>query len=304
MKLSVVIASMSRRDILHETVLSVLRQSWPPDEILLSVTSADDCSPQTCAHPAVRVVTGPKGLTKQRNTALDQLSPDTDIIVFFDDDIELHGDYLKNCCAAMNREPSIVAMTGKVLVDGSVGDIIGRADARKMLAEHRLVETIRDRTELYGCNMVVRANIAREVRFDERLSLYALFEDIDFAARCANRGRIVYALNCVLVHLATPAGRLSARRLGFAQVMNVYYLWRKGSLKKRHSLMFLTNMLLANVGGLVLIYKNRSRADRVNQIFGNILACLAIMRFGACPERIVLLEGDSLGANILRIIPR
>ena len=52
MWISVVIASLSRRDILHETVLSLARQSRPADEILLSVVDPEqDLKAETLSSP-------------------------------------------------------------------------------------------------------------------------------------------------------------------------------------------------------------------------------------------------------------
>jgi GT2 family glycosyltransferase len=134
--------------------------------------------------------------------------------------------------------------------------------------------------------MAVRAAIAKETLFDERLRLYALFEDMDFGIRCQRRGRVVSYRGCVAVHLAERAGRILSTQFGFAQVMNPYYLWRKGSFSNAEALNWLSRPFLGNLKGLIKPYKGRSRADRVKQIAGNCIALFAILKSGAVPEQI------------------
>ncbi len=297
MNLSVAIASTRRPQVLHDTVLSLDNQSRTPDEVILSVTGPDDYFPETASLPGIRVVTGPRGLPKQRNSAIQSIASDTAVILFLDDDVELHSEYLASCEQAFLEDPDIVALTGMVLEDGALKGEIPRATARARLVQHRLDhEPVRDGF-LYGCNMAVRAGVAREVGFDERLSLYALLEDFDFGARCSRVGRVGFCPAAVMIHLATNAGRISVKRLGFAQVMNVYYLWRKGSLSNQSCVLMLRSYLLANLGGLVVVYKSRSRSERLRMLYGNLLACADIVRFGACPERILALEADRSGAT-------
>ena len=73
-----------------------------------------------------RVVTGTRGLAAQRNAGLDALD-DADVVAFFDDDAVLRPDYLANALRFLDRHPDVVALTGRVLLDGATtGEVAGR----------------------------------------------------------------------------------------------------------------------------------------------------------------------------------
>ena len=288
MKVTAAIASANRPSCLHKTVVSLLEQIRPADEILISVAAPEDCSSETRDLPGVRVVEGPKGSACQRNTALKHLQPDTDLILFLDDDIELSARYIQNCIAFMETHQEVAAMSGNVIADGShINAVISREKARSLIHAHATDDhSVNERLGLYGCNMAVRAGIAKEVLFDDRMRLYALFEDTDFGIRCRSKGRVVSYHGCIAVHLAEKSGRVSHRRFGFAQVMNVYYLWKKGTLSHKEAAIFFRNVLLGNIKGLLVPYKGRSRAERLTQMSGNVAAFATIFRSGAAPEKI------------------
>jgi GT2 family glycosyltransferase len=288
LKVTAVIASANRPSCLHKTVVSLLEQRRPADEILISVASTEDCSSETRVFPGVRLIEGPKGSACQRNTALKNLQPDTGLVLFLDDDIELRSDYIQNCIAFMEANPDVAAMSGKVIADGShINAVISREEARNLIRTHETHDhSVHERLGLYGCNMVVLASVAKEILFDDRMKLYALFEDTDFGIRCRTKGRVVSYHGCIAVHLAEKSGRVSHRRFGFAQVMNVYYLWKKGTLSHKEAAVFFRNVLLGNVKGLLVPYKGRSRAERLTQMSGNVAAFATIFRSGAAPEKI------------------
>ena len=86
---SVVIASMGRRAVLHETVKSILAQSSNPREIILALPSLEHVDPRTMVLPSVRVILSPPGSCRQRNEGIAAVGQGSDYIAFFDDDVEL-----------------------------------------------------------------------------------------------------------------------------------------------------------------------------------------------------------------------
>jgi GT2 family glycosyltransferase len=158
----------------------------------------------------------------------------------------------------------------------------------------RLVESFRDdssgsfwhRSGLYGCDMIVRRSAAAQTLFDTRLRYYALYEDLDFGARCARLGFLAGFTGCQIVHLATRTSKFSARRNGYAHVMNGFYLWRKGSQSALSFLRTTVKGFTANICGMIVIRRGISRAQRRNRLWGNILAFRDIMIHGARPELI------------------
>ena len=290
MRISVVIASLSRRDILHETVLSVARQSRPADEILLSVVDPEqDLKAETLKVPGVRIVIGPLGSSFQRNTGIASVHPDCDLISFLDDDVELHPNYLRNGCGFMEHHPEIVAISdGGMIANGTPNGELSRSEAIRLVESSREDSSGRYqlRSGLYGCDMIVRRSAAEQTLFDTRMLYYALYEDLDFGARCARLGLLAGFTGCQIVHLATRTSKFPARRYGYAHVMNGFYLWRKGSQSALSFLRATMKGFVANACGMIVIRRGISRAQRRERLWGNILGLRDIMIHGAKPEQI------------------
>jgi GT2 family glycosyltransferase len=287
-RMTVAIASADRPRVLHETVAGLMGQSVRADEILLCIASSGDCLPETAQLPTVRVIVGPRGLTLQRNCVLDAIGEAGGILVFLDDDVEPDTLYLQNALRFMESNPHIAAFSGFLIADGSAAGEIAREQAKKLIAEFSTppADDVTERIGLYGCNMVMRAALAQAVRFDERLRFYALFEDVDFGERMKKHGRVVSFGACRLVHLAVRSGKISARRMGYAQIANPIYLLRKGSVPQSYLQRGLRNMILGNLAGLLIVRRGKSRIQRLGQLTGNLRAVLDLIRYGAHPERI------------------
>ena len=220
---SVIIASTGRRDILGETVRAVLKQTRPPDEVIVAIVGPDDFDPSLLCEDRVRVVHSPGGLTRQLNTAVAGLDARCRTVTIFDDDVEPADNYLDRVVDCFRQHPEMALFDGWVLQDGQ----ISREDARKLLAAARNNRSRRllAAKQAYGCNMNVRRAVLEKVRFDERLPQYAWNFDLDFSRRVRGLGCAV-ARNpeCRLVHLASGVGRLSEQRFGYSQVVNPVYI--------------------------------------------------------------------------------
>ncbi len=287
MWISVVIPSLGRRNVLHETVLSLDRQSRKADEILLSVVDPEqDVLPETLEIEGVRLVSGRKGLTCQRNTAINSVHPECELICFFDDDVELQPNYLGNCCQFMSEHPEVVGMSGEFIANGAATGEISRREALRMVQScAEPVGEVRSRVGLYGCNMSVRRSIAQTLQFDERLRNYSLYEDLDFGLRCAERGPVVTALRCQLVHLHTQVSRVSTKPFGYACIMNPFYLWRKGTLSIWRFVYMTIISLVANAVGIIVVRHGIMRKMRCEMLIGSMLGFRDICIYGAVPER-------------------
>jgi GT2 family glycosyltransferase len=290
MWISVVIASTNRRDILHETVLSLTRQSRQADEILLSVVDpGQDLKAETLRMQGVCFVAGPLGLTFQRNTGVASVHRDCDLINFLDDDVELHPNYLRNGCEFMVQHPEVVGISdGGMIANGASTGELSRSEAIRLVKSSQEDTSGRfwPRYGLYGCDMMVRRGVAEKTPFDTRLRYYALYEDLDFSARCGRLGLLAGVAGCQIVHLATRTSKCFARQYGYSHVMNGYYLWRKGSQSVLSFLRTTTKGLIANVCGLVVVRRGISRVQRFGRLWGNLLGFRDIVIYGAQPERI------------------
>jgi hypothetical protein len=231
------------------------------------------------------IALGPAGLARQRNRVLANLPPDSEFVVFFDDDFWPRRDWLGVVVEAFRRDPALACVTGNVVADGILGPGLSYAAAQRavdgdpsVLPQWRI-----DGYSPYGCNMAFRRSAVEELRFDERLVLYGWLEDLDFGARVARRrGRLVKLGAAIGAHLGVKGGRVSGRRLGYSQIMNPFYMRRKGTLSARGALRRVLRNVCANA---VKSLWPEPYVDRRGRLVGNFIA-VGDLALGRCtPER-------------------
>ena len=300
MNVSVIICSVNRAAILHDTVLSLTKQSHKPAEILIVSPDEQHVLPTTLELAGVRFVSGPLGLPAQRNAGLDQISAECDLIAFFDDDIELASSYLEEMALLFAGRQEILIASGRLLHDGGRGTIITREQA-SVLCEHYEQNkklgpgTYIPKTSAYGCNMMVRRSAAENVRFDEGLPLYAWLEDRDYSHRLTRQKHPpVEFSGAVAVHLGSRSGRIGGVRMGFSTIVNPLYLWKKN---RAFSLPYIfaqywSRCLIGNVLGLLT---RDSEYDRAGLLKGNFLGLLHLLSGKCDPAHILKLDGNSVG---------
>lgn len=244
MRFSVIIPTLGRPDALKQTLRSVAACSPPPLEVLVV-----DGDPARSAAPSVdELGDGPvtmlhihsaPGLTRQRNEGMSHASGD--VVVFFDDDVTVDADVFAELAKAYS-DPGVIGATGRV-VEARSDRIVGKhSRIRHFLPgggregaftrygyPRRIVDvdTARDTELMHGSFMSARADVARDVAFDEQLAGYAIAEDEDFSFRLSRRGRIRYVQSAVIEHLKTGHGARDARAFGRQLVVNRAYLFRK-----------------------------------------------------------------------------
>ena len=298
-RVAAVIASKGRPDVLRETIASLAGLGPSVWRLYLSVTDAAQDLPAVIPETPfpVEVVTRGRGLTSQRNAALDAIGADCAYVAFFDDDVEIHPSYLDNATAFLDRHPDTVAISGEMIADGGVS----RAEAQTLVAQttwHRRDPAFRHTGKhhiLYGCNMVIRNASLQVERFDEALPLYSYAEDYEISIRLMRRGHVGRLANCVGVHLRAQTSRVSAKRLGYAHVANNWYFIKIGSCHlsfPRNYLRFgvtilakpLATQLAAMVGHRV---GYRTDGDPAGYVAGSLLALADIVRRRSTPGRIL-----------------
>jgi GT2 family glycosyltransferase len=294
-RLAVVICSVGRPDCLAEIAPLLARQSRPADRLLYVVTQPSDASidPETFVGTPTRVETliAPKGLPRQRNRGLDAVTDDCDLVLFLDDDFVPSRHAFAGLVAAFQDWPEIGGMTGHLIADGINRSGISTDEAKRLVdaydaarapdAPARILRT--GLAGLYGCNMAYRINAIGGTRFDERLPLYAWQEDIDFAARI-DGGRILTDAFAG-VHRGIKSGRETAgRRLGYSQIANPFYLWRKGTMSAKFALRLTLRNVVANH---LKAARPEPWIDRRARARGNRLALAEILRGRSAPERIL-----------------
>src|SRR6185437_10663746 len=128
--LGVIIPSLGRPATLHETLLSVLRQSRQPGQIIVSVPDDSHLAPES-RQLAITFVRSETGLCRQRNRAIEALQPGIERVTFLDDDVELHAEYFEQMARLFAAHSEVVLADGKVLLDARD---MSRAEAEAIIA--------------------------------------------------------------------------------------------------------------------------------------------------------------------------
>lgn len=287
MKIVLVIATTGRPDIAGRCLQRFAKFSHQLHRLLVIGASPED-APLPAGGAEFHVARA-RGLTIQRNHALDLVREDADILVFVDDDYVPGEGFVDGVRRLFVEHPDIVAASGHLIADG-IHDRepldFARADALVAAYSPPCPDDVRmtDETGTYGCNMAFRLAAAPQARFDENLPLYGWLEDTDFSALYARVGRVVRTNSFAGVHLGVRSGRTSGVRLGYSQIANPLYLLRKGTASARFVLNLATRNLLAN---LAKSLAPEPGIDRYGRLRGNLLALLDLAR-GRCDPRRVL----------------
>ena len=287
--IAVVIASTGRPRELAQWRKQLLDQTRQPDAVYIVVASDHDLPPQHELPDDACVVMSPRGLTTQRNHGIEQTIDTFDIIVFFDDDYLASCRAIENIVALFQNNADLIAASGHLILDGIGGQGHDYATALAAVTAYDAAEPppiwIRaHHSGLYGCNMAYRSRAIGDTRFDERLPLYGWLEDVDFGSRLIGRGMVAFTNAFAGVHQGIKNGRTSGVRLGYSQIANPIYLYRKGTLRLGTALRRMTNNVGMNVTRTLY---PEPWIDRAGRLRGNGLAFLDLLRGALDPGRIL-----------------
>lgn len=290
MRVSIIIPTLNRVDLLPDVLARLDQQTIPPAEVLLSAPDESHVVPYVSQNYLLKSVFGTKGLCAQRNRAMIEALERADIITFFDDDFIPSNDYIENVVAAFRTYPEWVVVMGSLAADGAHGPgftfseglaILRSAEKRRSAEE---TDYIAKHPGAYGCNMSIRASCIGALRFDERLVLYGWQEDIDFTNQLLRHGEIVQTGKLFGVHLGAKSGRVSGVKFGYSQVCNPVYLMKKGTMPVSFAMELMARNLIANITKSVWSEKY---IDRKGRLAGNMLAIYHILRGRVTPEYIM-----------------
>jgi len=292
-KIAAIISTRGRPKIVAALIERLCPQTRPPEHIFVIASAPDDVAELTPTSPFLTLKVGRPGLTRQRNDGLALLGSKFSHVVFFDDDFVPSAFWIERMIRVFNVHPDIAGMTGLILADGIHGaginleDAISQVERQDAAAPHGV--PLQQRFPYgnnVGSNMAYRLSATGDLRFDERLPLYAWHEDSDFRAQVEKRGLFVKAPDLWGIHLGHKAGRVNGTMLGYSQIANVAYLARKGTVPKR----FLLESVIRNVlSNLIRYLRPEPFIDRRGRLHGNMLALRDMTCGCLSPERSSLL---------------
>jgi GT2 family glycosyltransferase len=296
MKTAVILCSVNRPQVLHDTVVSLGKQAVPPIAVILSLSGVSSALPQTLDIPSVLTVYGPLGLTKQRNAALRALPAAAEYVLFMDDDAELAPNYLASMEDLFDRRNDVVIASGVCAIDGlRIARPLGREEAVAAVEKYPTESKTESSEGAPGCNIFVRRGAVESERFDERLPLSGWLEDYDFSVRCRRHGAIVCNLGTCTAHLAMQrAARERGFLVGYSQIANSYYLWQKGTISSFGKLViaFWLPALRINLravlrGAILWNSPHNMILDHPGRVSGNVRALLDAALLRLRPERLL-----------------
>jgi GT2 family glycosyltransferase len=291
---AVVISTRGRPETVAASVRQLANQTRLPDQIFVIGSAADDLVGLDASANNLTVQVGRIGSSSQRNDGLALAGARFSYIVFFDDDFVPSRFWLERMADIFQSRPDIAGITGAVLADGTTTAGIPLDRARSMVelrdATPSSGGTLHEKPPYggnMGCNMAFRHSALRDVRFDERLPLYAWLEDHDFRGQVERHGRVVRA-DCLWgVHLGQKQGRVPGVTLGYSQIANPIYLARKGTVPKTYLAKLAAKNVIINA---VRSLRPEPFIDRRGRLRGNLLALIDLFHGRIAPERVLQLR--------------
>ena len=286
MRIAVIVATKGRPLAVNQLLRLLEKQTRLPSVVVVSATERADIQDSMPTSLMVEYIFGPAGLTCQRNRALERTRDRSDIVVFFDDDFAPSPTWLEHCANAFTSDSSVVGISGLVLRDGAQAEEISWEEAKRLIHDlppvHGTAPLVAEPDGLYGCNMAYRVSAIRHVVFDERLVLYGWLEDKDFSRSVGKIGRLAKCIAMVGVHLGLKSGRVSGTKYGYSQVVNAWYLHKKGILTSTEAWSNIGKALLANSAKSLWPEKH---IDRLGRLKGNLIGLGNVMLGHCRPEK-------------------
>jgi GT2 family glycosyltransferase len=292
MKVGLVVASLRRPKMVGQFLSAIQSQIRSPEEIVLSVVEPEDVPSLAEFKLPIKVIYGKAGSCVQRNRGIDYLRHKVDIILFLDDDFWLGYSYIEQLERIFQTHPTIVGVTGYVISDGVTTRGYTVSEADELIADYQAKRSVgasprmKEVADAYGCNMAFRSAIIDQVRFDERLPLYGWQEDVDFSAQLRRHGLIVWTDMVWGVHLGTKVGKTTGVRFGYSQIINPFYVFRKGNMTLKRAATLVIRNVLSNV---VKSIAPEAYIDRRGRLRGNLLGLCHLVAGRLNPEYVLCL---------------
>jgi GT2 family glycosyltransferase len=177
-------------------------------------------------YPSVTYVKSEKGLTLQRNLAL-QLLESIRYVFFLDDDTELLGEYFALVKETFEATSAIgVGVTPQPYVKNrahTLNEVLGQSLYR-FLGQLSVKPGVVTRSglnaaRLYGegpadwlpgCSMTYQLEAIGTTRFDRRRAGYGLGEDVDFGLKMSSKGLLYWTSNPQIIHHQSSANRIQS----------------------------------------------------------------------------------------------
>lgn len=215
-ELSVIVPTLNRGRLFHDTVRQVVRQRFTDFELVLvdqsdpAARAANEALVDELSDPRIRYLhLAVRGLPNARNEGLARVSGR--VVVFLDDDVILLDEGFFDAHLAAYADERVGGVTGRIVeraVRPNTRDTASAISAGGRTLTNLWGTTACDLPTLKGANMSYRATVFAQVGgFDRNYTGTALLEDSDFSERVRLAGwRLRFEPAAELVHLSAPSG--------------------------------------------------------------------------------------------------
>jgi len=250
---------------------SVEKQTLYPNEILIIDGSTNEETEIVLKENSFKNLTyfkvdaSERGLTKQRNFGIKNVSETAEIICFLDDDVVLDIDYFKSVINTFVKNQDVVGVGGVATnenrwqkkASGSTyskyqyyqfEDYVIKESQRNIIRNYfglqspdkpgimplfsngrtysyPLTGNIYDVDLLVGMSFNFRKIVYSNLKFSTYFEGYGLYEDADYSLRALNFGKNVIATNAQLIHYHDHSGRPNKFQYGKMVIRNGWYVW-------------------------------------------------------------------------------
>lgn len=204
-----------------------------------------------------------RGLTKQRNFGINEVSKNVDVVCFLDDDTVLEANYFEELINTYQRKRDAVAVGGYITndvkwyqkegdlnfdefkIDGFIRKLGKRYTIRKKLnllpdVAPGIMPTFSNgypisflppvnktyKVESFmGCAMSFKKQLFNNISFSTYFEGYGLYEDLDFCLRATKYGQLYLNTAAKLEHHHDASGRPNKFKYGKMVVLNGWYVW-------------------------------------------------------------------------------
>lgn len=246
----IIICTKNRPEDLKKAIESILTQTVLPNFVIISDASDDQKTSHliqelTKKHhlPLFKYIKSDiSSSTHQRNIGIK--ASKSDIIFFFDDDVVLEKDYIKETLSAYQNNPAVSGISGHMINHPVYNKLLTLFRKLFLLPYYSInccntfqlsgfprVSIITDyvsgSTFMEGGLCSYKKEVLDEYCFDETLQKYALFEDLDLSYRVSQKYKLIRTPAARLYHYPSPRNRIGIRAFRAKLAFNHFYLFKK-----------------------------------------------------------------------------
>lgn len=293
---SVIIVTKDRPRDLKNCIGSLLLQDIPVDELII-VDASCYCKniEQICGELVkqcrmlLKYVHTKPGITYQRNIGISLLDKLSEFVFFFDDDVILRQNVVKNMMETFSRHPDVAIVQGvesNRKPQNAIGRIVRKifliaheSNTWKLLRSGENTSVINPNEDIIiGSVMIgiscVKRKIFYEFKFDEWFTSYSFLEDYDFSFRVARKYKLLQTPSVQFIHNCSPVSRQRTSEAARMYIINKAYFYKKNIRKTQiTTLSFIWSLF----GHLILSFgKSIVRGD-FGYFAGTIIGIIAVI---------------------------